>query len=66
MTVDELRKALEGVPGDMEVIMSYDCGCASTSVEEAKIDYIPREMRIIHDGPICEAGTPFFKIGDGF
>lgn len=66
MTVAELRKALEGVPDDLVVLISYDGGTHQW-VDAARIAHT-RGSFYTPDHPTGEdawpAGTPYFLIGD--
>lgn len=67
MKVSDLRAALEGVPGDLDVLIvatDGQGGYALDWVEAAGADVLPERQRIASDGDIQPAGTRYFRIGD--
>jgi hypothetical protein len=64
MTVDELRTALEGVPGELEVQMYCDQTLAEVDV--AHVARLDRNSRMKLGEPLSPRGTPFFAVGDKY
>jgi len=69
MTVDELRKALEGVPGDMPVAIKDECWWRDPEAATVSALYDVGDMGIGSDEPVNAYGSrveaprmPYFLI----